>query len=437
MKYVIADTKQGKLRGFEQDGVKVWRGIPYALPPIGKLRYKAPVSIPVWDGIRDALVFGNISFQRGSSPISCKDMTQAEDCLYLNIVSSASLELKKPVIFWIHGGGFANGAGSHPIYNGTSLAVNGNLIVVSINYRLGPLGFLKLSQYGHGYEDNLGLLDQIAALKWVKKNIEVFGGDPDNITVMGESAGAISISHLLSIPQVNKLFSRAIIESGSLKAMNTEEKAVKISSMLLKKLGIDENSIEKLEKVPVEKIMNAAEEMAQEYHESINNLLFAPIIDERTYKDPIKAIEGGAADGISILIGTNCDEGFLFTREEAIAKKITDLFFYEDSVRIAKIQSKYAHVYMYRFDYNVPNHPIFSKAVHSMEIPFVFNNLDIFQFKSKQSQLLSHKMQELWIAFVKNGKPNIEGFQWPVYDNTNQSTVIFNNEITVVNGTKS
>jgi para-nitrobenzyl esterase len=431
MKSIVVETKGGKIRGFERDGVRIWRGIPYALPPIGKLRYKAPKPVEPWQGIKDALEFGDVCFQRGRSPIIYNNITESEDCLYLNITSQASLEEKKPVVIWIHGGGFLNGAGSLPVYDGEKFVVNGDLIFVSINYRLGPLGFMKLSSFGHGFEDNLGLLDQVAALRWVKENIEFFGGNPENITVMGESAGAISIAHLLAMPDINKLFSKAILQSGILEERLTESEAFDITVKLLKKLNINEENIEKLGTIPVENIIKAADEISEELHEGIDRHIFYPFTSCKLGKEPEKAIEEGMAKGIPILIGTNRDEGWLFTKDKAQAERITELF-WRDSVKLAKSQSKFAPVFKYRFDCTVTDNYFVSKAVHGLEIPFVFNNLKAFQIESEKNRLLADKMHKLWISFIRYGTPQIEGVNWPQYETSNCLTAIFDNEIKVL-----
>ncbi|MDS0524330.1 carboxylesterase/lipase family protein [Clostridium sp. SHJSY1] len=433
MDYVIANTKKGKIRGFKKGGINIWRGIPYALPPIGKLRYKSPVEVPKFEKIHDALEFGPISFQRGPSPIIFKDLPESEDCLYLNVMSPDDKKDKKPVIFWIHGGAFLNGSGSMPIYDGTNFVKNGDIVVVTINYRLGPFGFLKLSQFGNGYEDNLGLLDQIAALKWVKENIEAFGGDQDNITIMGESAGAKSVNCLLASPKVNKLFSKAILQSGNLNGVLSEGTATNIGLNFIKKLNIDESNIENLERVPIAEIMKAADELEKEFTGRVGEHIFQPFLDEKLFLEPLKAAKQGVAREIPILIGTNHDEGWLFSKEKEKAEFITDTIFWKGSVHLAESQSKFVPVYMYRFDYTISNHPMFSKSIHALEIPFVFNNLKSFNLESEKNKILAGKMQKLWISFVKTGKPELEDIKWPTYDSINRSTLILNNEITVVN----
>src|SRR6478609_2261090 len=206
-------TKAGELRGTYENGIAVFRGVPYAAAPIGELRFSPPQPTPPWQGVRDATQDGPIPPQgrsRLAHIMGDFERRQSEDCLTLNIWTPAAYSKKRPVLVWIHGGAFASGAGSLPWYSGERFAANGDVVVVSINYRLGVLGFLCLPGVSDG---NLGLLDQVAALRFVRDNIAAFGGDPDNVTVVGQSAGASSIAFLMTMPQARGLFRRAIMQS--------------------------------------------------------------------------------------------------------------------------------------------------------------------------------------------------------------------------------
>ena len=204
----VVETRYGKIQGAQKEGILVWKGIPFAQPPLGSLRFRAPQPLEGWTGIREATQFGPISPQASSGSFGTLPGPMSEDCLTLNIWSSGADDARRPVMVWIHGGSFVTGAGSTPWYNGTSFAEHG-VVVVTINYRLGALGFLYLAEYaGEEYatSGNNGLLDQIAALTWVRENIAAFGGDPDNVTIFGESAGAMSIGALLAMPAAHGLF---------------------------------------------------------------------------------------------------------------------------------------------------------------------------------------------------------------------------------------
>jgi para-nitrobenzyl esterase len=206
MSATIVETTCGKVKGEQSGNIFVWKGIPYAKPPLGRLRFHAPKTPEAWDGIRDATQFGPISPQPSDQIMEFlgnKTDNANEDCLYLNIWSPGADEKLRPVMVWIHGGAFKDGSGSSAAYNGTSFAEHGDVVVVTINYRLGVLGFLHLAEIGgeeYATSGNNGILDQVAALKWVQENIARFGGDPNRITLFGESAGAMSIGVLLALP---------------------------------------------------------------------------------------------------------------------------------------------------------------------------------------------------------------------------------------------
>jgi para-nitrobenzyl esterase len=195
----------------------VWKGIPYAASPVGNLRFRPPQPPPVWSGERDATRSGPVAVQARDSVMSgVGDQTaMSENCLSVNVYAPAEPLTKRPVVVWIHGGAFIMGSGSMPLYHGTSFAARHGIVVVTLNYRLGLLGLLYLGDVGGDEAGNVALLDQVAALRWVKTNIAAFGGDPDNVTIMGESAGAVSIANLLVMPAARGLFHRAILQSGA------------------------------------------------------------------------------------------------------------------------------------------------------------------------------------------------------------------------------
>jgi len=215
----IIETTAGKLKGLFEDGLYVFKGIPYAEPPTGKLRWMPPEPRKPWRGVRSALKFGAISVQKQINPGTQFQTIEpfSEDCLFLNVWTPGLDNARRPVLFWIHGGGFQSGAGSLPLYRGSLLAKRGDVVVVTINYRVGVFGFMNWYEITGGKipaSGNEGLLDQMLALKWVQDNIARFGGDPDNVTVFGESAGSMSISCMLSMDQARGLFQKAIMESG-------------------------------------------------------------------------------------------------------------------------------------------------------------------------------------------------------------------------------
>ena len=263
----LVETSYGKLRGTEQREVTVFRGIPFARPPVGPLRFRAPERPAGWAGVRDAIRFGPAAPQQASTlgPVLSMGLAEtSEDCLYLNIWTPAPDGLRRPVLVWIHGGGFILGAGSQTLYDGSALARRGDVVVVTINYRLGALGFLRLRELGgddSAASGNEGLLDQIAALEWVRDEIAAFGGDPRNVTVFGESAGAISTAALLGAPRARGLFRRAILQSGSANYVATREYAGKVAEALLATLDLGPAAVDRLGQLASSRIVEAQERL--------------------------------------------------------------------------------------------------------------------------------------------------------------------------------
>lgn len=469
----VADTLYGKLQGAHSDGVNVWRGIPFAAPPAGGLRFRAPQPPEPWDGVRDALEFGPVSHQPASSSnirFGGTSPVYSADCLYLNVWSPESGEAL-PVMVWIHGGTFITGAGSQPMFNGAELARKGKVIVVTVNYRLGPFGFLHMSPLGGGLASNAGLLDQIAALQWVQGNIANFGGDPGRVTVFGESAGSMSIAALLAMPAAKGLFSGAIMQSGAAQSL-TGPQGDEIREALLAELGITgSGDTALLDTLPEEQIMAAAGRMAYKLSGGGMSMLFQPVIDSGTLPvEPSQAVADGAASGIPLLIGTNLHEGSLFFRgegqgspfEQALkalelmlgtgdlteiaapypkslegqAELMTDLYFWDHSIDFAQKQLPHAPVWMYRFDWTIPGHPLLDKAVHGAEIYYVFNTLPLLKLYgvtiTPAMEAVAEMMQSAWTAFAHRGDPSVPGLAWPKYETGNRSTLIIDGDTRIV-----
>nr|WGD57673.1 para-nitrobenzyl esterase [Bacillus subtilis] len=477
MTHQIVTTQYGKVKGTTENGVHKWKGIPYAKPPVGQWRFKAPEPPEVWEDVLDATAYGPICPQPSDLlSLSYTELPrQSEDCLYVNVFAPDTPSQNLPVMVWIHGGAFYLGAGSEPLYDGSKLAAQGEVIVVTLNYRLGPFGFLHLSSFDEAYSDNLGLLDQAAALKWVRENISAFGGDPDNVTVFGESAGGMSIAALLAMPAAKGLFQKAIMESGASRTM-TKEQAASTSAAFLQVLGINEGQLDKLHTVSAEDLLKAADQLRIAEKENIFQLFFQPALDPKTLpEEPEKAIAEGAASGIPLLIGTTRDEGYLFFTPDSdvhsqetldaaleyllgkpLAEKVadlyprslesqihmmTDLLFWRPAVAYASAQSHYAPVWMYRFDLH-PKKPPYNKAFHALELPFVFGNLDGLERMAKaeitdEVKQLSHTIQSAWITFAKTGNPSTEAVNWPAYYEETRETLILDSEITIENDPES
>jgi para-nitrobenzyl esterase len=482
MSTTIVETQYGKVQGVDSGQVFVWKGIPYAQPPIGDLRFRAPQSPIPWSGVRDATAFGLASVQSSrmtQSFFAANPEPLGEDCLYLNIWSPGADDKRRPVLFWIHGGGFTFGSGSTPWYDGTAFATNGDEVVVTINYRLGALGFLYLADLGGKEKElssNCGLLDQVAALQWVRANIAAFGGDPDNVTIFGESAGAMSIGTLLAMPVAKGLFQKAILQSGASHTILDGARASRIATKLMDTLEI--LTITDLLAVPGEQMVAAQAKVAGPG----GGIAFQPVVDGVTLpQQPIQAIASGSAHDVSLLVGTNRDEMRLFTvmdpnqatpnmpllehlfgtkakevfatyeadqsehaSSDAWIDFLTDRTFRIPAIRLAESQSMYGtNVWMYRFDWPTPVFEGRLKACHALEIPFVWNNLakrgvNLLTGGESAPQKVADAMHLSWIMFARSGNPNTSGLpQWPAYDTTQRATMLFNEECQVVNDPQS
>src|SRR2546421_8463866 len=399
MSDLIIETRYGKVRGSQQGSISVWKGIPFAQPPTGQRRVRAPKPPEPWTGGRAATAFSPMAPQVQEAPAGLVGANRAvdlrpmsEDCLSLNIWSPGADQEKRPVMVWIHGGAFTLGSASDPWYDGTSFAAKHNIVVVTLNYRLGILGFVYLKDLAGadaGYTGNCGLLDQIAALHWVRENIAAFGGDPDQVTVMGESAGAMSIGTLLGMPAAHGLFQRAVLQSGAGSDLTTRSRATKVAQALLAKLGLQTSQLAALADVPLEALLKIQPELGREF---AGILAYSPIIDGETLpQHPSAMIAQGSAADVAILVGTNRDEWRLFalmsggpqvdeeqltqlfgdeakpalaiyiearadtSPELAWIDMMSDLVFRMPAIRLADLQVQQgAPVWMYRFDWESP-----------------------------------------------------------------------------------
>ena len=480
----IIETQYGKVRGTSHGTVSVWKGIPFAQPPVGKLRFRPPQPPEPWTGVRDATKFGLIAPQV-SAPLAslfgngATEIPTGEDCLYLNVWSPGVSGKKRPVLVWIHGGGFVGGSGSTPWYDGTAFATHGDVVIVTLNYRLGVLGFLYLGDLisdGSASIGNYGMLDQVAALQWVHDNIEAFGGDPDNVTVVGESAGAMSIGVLLAMPSARGLFQKAVLQSGASHGVPTREIASKVAREFLSVVGTDDAA--SLMELPVAQLLEAQAHISRRR----GLLSLRPAVDGISLPvQPFAAYSTGSADGVALLIGTNRDEMKLFTAmdpqqaklDEAVLKHLfgetgsevistyaaahpgesqdeawvdflTDRTFRIPAIRLAESQVKRdVPVWMYRFDWLSTAFEGRLGACHALEIPFVWDNLNRagaspLTGESPTRQALADKMHASWIAFLQNGDPNTSTLpQWPAYTTEQRATMIFNDECQVMNDPQS
>jgi para-nitrobenzyl esterase len=443
----LVETEAGQIEGTIENGIKVFRGIPYAAPPVGDLRWKEPQPVEPWDGVRQTVEFGPACPQPQNLP-------QAEDCLYLNIWTPANYASEKlPVMVWIHGGGFSMGAPLESTYFGEKLTQEG-VIYVSVAYRLGVLGFLAhpelTAESPNKVSGNYGLLDMIAALKWVNRNISAFGGDPEKVTIFGESAGGAAVSILCASPLTKDLFRGAICQSGGnfspVDSGSVLAGAENAGVDFMKRMGAD--SIEELRAMQPEDFFK--DPVGGRYG-------FKPNVDGYVLTgDQYKLYETGNYNHVDVLIGLNSDEGGLFVRQspepeqykkgvearfgtfadrflEAYPGKTKEEIYFSsaDMTRDsgfgwatwtwARLQSRTSEskVFTYYFDQvqpEMPHMPVKLRgAPHAAEIKYVFRNLDESRF-SPEDIRLSEMMAKYWTNFAKNGDPNGDNLPlWPQF----------------------
>ncbi|HEX7474577.1 MAG TPA: carboxylesterase/lipase family protein [Dehalococcoidales bacterium] len=428
----IVETKAGKIEGTLEKGLYVFKGIPFAAPPTGELRWASPQPVKPWPAVRPANSFGPAAVQPPSKARSIAEfaveLPQSEDCLYLNVWSPGLYGTDRPVMVWIHGGLFTMGSGGQPTFSGDILANAGNVVVVTINYRLGAFGFLNLEQLTGGKitaTGNEGLLDQVAALKWVKDNIAAFGGDPQNITAFGESAGAASIECLLVMPEGYGLIQKAILQSSLGKSVRTLEQASSAAKKLLEERGIKKVDQQALRELPALTILEAQKSATN----SGRSRGYGPVVDGKILTNfPPDAIQGGAAAGIPILAGTNLEEARLFgaldgrtTMDEKKAMSTaeqTDTNFRLPNLRLLEARCRNREkAYRYLFNWKSPTRGGIFGACHGLEIGFVFGHFDAnFCGVGPAADRLSGQMQDAWTTFARTGDPSCESLgNWPPY----------------------
>ncbi len=477
-------TESGMVRG--QAGTDtatcVWKGIPFASPPVGELRWKAPEPHPGWQGVRDAVEFSDICMQsRSTSRLEVgQGLKTSEDCLYLNIWrprGSGSF----PVMLWIYGGGYATGSGATPIYWGDRLAEFGEVVVVTFNYRLNVFGFLAHPELRkedpHGGVGGYGILDQVAALRWVRDNIRSFGGDPDNVTIFGESAGGWAVCTLMATPLARGLFHRAIIESQGCEASVSLEDGYRQAADISRALGCGPDDLACLREVPAERLLKKTYETVEARWDILPNHDGYLLTDT-----PFAMIKSGDYNKVPLIAGSNKNEAdalvdlmpaLMFRRAkdyESVrlrsipltgpeAKELATLYplsehdgklkkaygqilsdalvscpAYSGMAAVAKNQ---AGVYYYRFDYDGMRFGKSIGAVHAMEIAFVFDSFDrppvsrLYNDKNiEEARALSKNIQSYWVNFARTGNPNGQGLQpWPEFSSENPARQILDTTI--------
>ncbi len=490
MAEVIVETASGRVRGREERGVSVFKGIPYAAPPLGENRFRPPRKIEPWTGVRDALAYGDQAIQDDNVfnlpadllaifPLSGVEKI-SEDCLTLNVWTSGTSGNQRPVLFWCHGGAFITGSGSSPWYDGTNLCRLDDVVVVTFNHRLGALGYLHLEDIAPDFEGagTAGMRDIVAALEWVRDNIARFGGDPGNVTIFGESGGGAKVSVLMALPAAKGLFHKAVIQSGPAVQMATGEDGTRTALQVLAELGLGDKEIAKLRTLPAEKIL-AAQGVVQARAASgpiadRRRRGFNPVIDGTYFPGgPFNPDAPAVSAHVPLMIGSNKDEQSLFLghlpwvtgatfdnlaaamkpylgdRAAEIvaayhavqpglpADQIGLILMGELSQRLPSLQIaerklvlKAADVFVYLFAWETPVLGGRLRACHTLEIPFVFNTVEGAAVTgSDPSRLaLGETMARAWIAFARTGNPG-----WPAYDTIRRPTMVFDLQSRVEN----
>lgn len=475
----VVATTNGPVRGYSDGGVSIFKGLRYAAPPLGNLRFRPPEPLAAWREPIEALSLGAPAIQAsvppgektggrsaGDPPAPGQPGT-SEDCLFLN-VWTPGLSGARPVMVWLHGGGFANGSGGAAMYDGAALARRGDVVTVTVNHRLNVFGYLHLADFGgHPSSGVAGMVDILAALRWVRDNIAHFGGDPANVTVFGESGGGWKVSLLMAMPAAKGLFHKAIVQSGpGLRAMTTE-RANELAGAVLGKLGA--KGAADLADIPAAEIQAAATAAAGP--DLVRG--FAPCIDGRELpRHPFEPDAAPLGAHIPLLIGTNKDEATLFMfgapnfgqmteadvarRAEAVAPGKADALIaavkarfadysathlvaaiqtlgmmWLDSVRLAerKAAQKAAPVFVYRLDWETPVARGALRSPHALEIPLVFDNVEAarnFVGRGEAPEQMAELMAPAWLAFARTGSPATAALPaWPAYEPEERATMVF------------
>ena len=475
----IVQTETGRVHGSSENGLSVYRGIPYAAPPVGDLRFRVARPHAGWDDVLDCESFRPIAPQIPNEALEAvvggAPQDQSEDCLFLNVWTPGTDEAVRPVMVWIHGGAFTLGSGSDGLYDGAMLASRGDVVVVTINYRLGALGFLHLPALE---ESNFGMRDQVAALRWVRDNIDSFGGDPGNITIFGESAGGMSVSSLMGSPEATGLFHKAIPQSGAGHHGIEDPQAVIHGEMFCEQLGIDPSDADALQSAEVDDILAAQakleEQMLYVAMEAGKQpeMPFRPIVDgEFLTEMPIDAVRAGQAAGVSALIGCLDEESKLFTamvpteppnEEDSVAimdglhgdgRKLYDIYraareargelaspyeiqtaasgdelFRIPAQRLLDAQSQHNdQTWCYLFDWKSPMLDGALGSCHALDIPFVFGTHQVaaaFAGEGVAANGLAELTMDTWLAFARSGDPSTDNVSWPKWDAETRPTVV-------------
>jgi len=488
----IAETKYGKVRGYIHDGIYIYKGIPY-----GKAKRFMPAVEPdAWEGIRSSTMWGPTCPMMDPPELGSDEadfMFQHdwgipdEDCLRINVwTPGINDNMKRPVMIWIHGGGYTFGSSQElPMYDGENLCKTGDVVYVSVNHRLNLLGFADLSDFGDKYNSsvNVGMIDLVDALEWVRDNISNFGGNPNNVTIFGQSGGGGKVSALMSAPPAKGLFHKAVVQSGMYPTFQDQKITKRIGREFVKNLGLTISDIDSIQNIPYSDLVfaykiatDSVKEQLTKEGISTNWLKFGPGPTQDgeflpfTFNDPKNLV---ISEDVPLMIGTTKNEfiaslwGDIPMRnasleevnnyiEDKYGDKSTDyikavkqaypndakptdlididLIFRPSSVKQAKIKSAHSNapVYAYMFTWQSPVFDGIYKAIHCMELPFVFNNISLCKEMTgggKEAYILANKVSRAWINFARFGDPNHDGLpEWKPYSEEKGTTMFFDNE---------
>jgi para-nitrobenzyl esterase len=472
----VVEIAQGRARGGAAAGVASFKGLPYAAPPFGRRRFKAPARPQPWTGVRDATRFGptvpKAPYRLPYAGILEEPEIAGDECLNLNVWTPEGGGDRLPVLVWIHGGAYRNGSGAVSMYDGGAFARDG-AVCVTINYRLGVDGFLVLDDA----PDNRGLLDMVAALEWIRDNIAAFGGDPERITIFGQSAGAMAVTTLLAMPSAQGLFQRVIAQSGVGHRVVRRSDAARVTKEMARRLGVPVTR-EGFGAVPLERLYAAQFQLTQDIPKTavrwgeigITMMPFAPVLDEDSLpSDPYDAVRAGVGADVEVMLGSNTDEHRFFlvppglidalddrfvnaalriygalpgrlrdaygarysTAGELFAAAATDYFFRLPDIRFADARGGSAGTWMYEFAWHSPQYAGRLQACHYLEVPFVFDSLGAVNATAVTGetppQHLADEMHRRWLDFAATGEPG-----WPAYTPERRAVMTFDLESGVV-----
>jgi para-nitrobenzyl esterase len=490
----VVETTAGRIRGTTNKGISIFKGVPYGASTAGKNRFMPPVKPDPWAGMRDALEYGHSAPQTSpgapgilagadfmASTSNPAGIGESEDCLVLNVwTPSVKDHRKRPVMVWCHGGAFTSGSGSAPLYDGANLARRGDVVVVTINHRLGLLGYTYLSHASDLFKasSNVGMLDIVAALAWVRDNIANFGGDPGRVLIFGESGGGQKVSTLLAMPPAKGFFNRAVIESGPGVKMNSLDYATKVGDMVVAELGIKPDSIMDMQSLPLERIMAAQGAVNRKLGGFIPGMIagFSPVVDGVSLpQNPFDPVAPEVSADVPVLIGFNRTELTLFaagdpavfTLDEAgLHQRVKSLLSDHTEAAIQAFRSDYpnenstglyfliasayptvaftakiaerraalgkAPTFVYEFTWETPILKGKLRSPHTIEMPFVFDNVSdplVQKLTGSAPDIfpLAERVSGAWAAFAATGSPNSNGFpRWPAYSAADRNVMMIN-----------